>query len=75
MCKSEELKKRHTKIYDKLSESGLGLTDEQIDSLTSKEIIDNILNWEGIIGYTDFIIETIDAAVDVSYETFEDLVN
>lgn len=36
-----------------------GITPEQLKRMTAKEMLDEILTYKGIIGYTDFIHDTI----------------
>jgi hypothetical protein len=35
-------------------------TDEEIDKKTNRKLLDHYLNWNGIIGYTDTIINVIE---------------
>lgn len=35
------------------------ITDQRLNSMTPREILDEVLNWEGISGYTGMIIRTL----------------
>lgn len=50
--------------YDEDDES----VDEEILAMSPKEFLDEWLNWNGFIGYVDFIIEAICMAYGVSLE-------
>lgn len=47
----------HQDICDALDERGV--SDERLASMTPRDVLDEVLNWEGISGYTGLIIRTL----------------
>ena len=43
--------------------------DEEIMEMSGEEIVDRYLTWNGIIGYTSYIIDVVSQAI---YEAYED---
>ena len=55
---------RQWRYLDEYDES----EDEEILTMSGKEFMDALLDWEGILGYTDYIIEIIEMAFGIDLE-------
>ena len=55
----ENLRERRSLEYDDATE------DDDILSMSGSEFLDELLNWEGIIGYTNIIMEYIEMAFGI----------
>ena len=64
------LQKNYPNVYAKLHDF---LSDDEIESSTSKELFGKWLLNEGILGYTNSILTMLDALLDVRAETLNDL--
>ena len=56
----ENLRQRRNLDYDDATE------DDDILSMSGTEFLNELLNWEGILGYTDTIIEFIEMAFGIN---------
>lgn len=43
-------------------------TYEEVEKMSNRELLDEFLYWNGIIGWTDTIIEVVEAAYEVYLE-------
>jgi hypothetical protein len=58
MSQSEFLRENYSWLYKDLIEN---YSDEEIDNMSRREILEGYLNWHGIIGYTDDIVSCFEA--------------
>ena len=47
------------------------LTDEEIDAMNPKDVFSLCLQWEGILGYADIILELLEDVYGCSFEERE----
>lgn len=57
---------RQRRYLDEYDES----EDEEILAMSGKEFMDELLGWEGLLGYTDYIIEIIEMAFGIDLENW-----
>lgn len=57
---------RQRRYLDEYDES----EDEEILKMSGKEFLDELLGWEGLLGYTDYIIEIIEMAYGIDLENW-----
>lgn len=62
------LKSLRPKVYEDLTD-GAGYSDESLEQISAKELIDAWLTWEGIQGYTDAILRLVSAVLAATGET------
>lgn len=43
-------------------------TREEVENMTNKELFDAYLNWNGLIGWTETIMDTVEQLFDVTLE-------
>ena len=69
MSQSEFLRTEYSWLYNDLVEN---YTDEDIDNMNRREILEGYLNWHGIVGYSDDIIACLEAlfTMDKSNQIF-----
>ena len=51
-----------------VDESEGDYTREELEEMSNRDLLNAYLTWEGIIGYTDDIIERIEAIYEVNLE-------
>lgn len=69
---SDKLMKKYPRIYQALWDCGFN--DKGINGMTAREIFREYLAWEGIIGYENLIIESLEAVMDVTGENISALI-
>ena len=57
---------RQRRYLDEYDES----EDEEILAMSGREFLDELLGWEGLLGYTDYIIEIIEMAFGIDLESW-----
>lgn len=57
---------RQRRYLDEYDES----EDQEILEMSGKEFLDDLLGWEGLLGYTDYIIEIIEMAYGIDLENW-----
>lgn len=57
---------RQRRYLDEYDES----EDQEILKMSGKEFLDELLGWEGLLGYTDYIIEIIEMAYGIDLENW-----
>ena len=55
---------RQRRYLDEYDES----EDQEILAMSGREFLEELLGWEGILGYTDYIIEIIEMAYGISLD-------
>lgn len=43
-------------------------TESEVDDMSNKELLDAYLTWNGLLGWTDNIIQVVEAAFDVELD-------
>ena len=61
---NERIKKMLAEVYEVMYEEN----KDEFDHMSKREILEEILNYEGITGYTDWIINLIQDIYGVSLE-------